>query len=288
MGNIGEVEFNKRLYEEITKLSSIAKSQSYRFKKEWEMNLAPFNPNPHLLRTINYDKEKFLSDIGHRIEVLKTVKLCFEDGFHSIKCLLLALYYGYLKDSEQFISDFSEQDRLILKYYIAFKILGDLIQYNKMDHESVPLKYNIIARNYLLMKLKGQSASEVLENMKKINVKLTLKELRKILDEIIKEGIITKTKKGSHFIYKIKKELELSNEGKVQFNRILRPLIDWPTGIWRSLYNIREMNITVDNAVKYHEYLNNVLEKAATQGYSAAHFVIKNLVSYYEKIKQEG
>lgn len=91
--------------------------------------------------------------------MLKNVEQAIVDGFYCIKSILQILYNSYF-ESELFKVDFLQDDQLILKYLVAKKILGDLIQYNKIDHESVPIKYNIIARNYTLIKLKGQTDEE--------------------------------------------------------------------------------------------------------------------------------
>jgi len=126
---------------------------------------------------------------------------------------------------------------------VAKEILGNLIQYNKLDHESVPLKYNIVARNYTLIKLKGQMNIAILDSLKKLNMnELKLIDLNKIMEEIEADGLITIKKKGKYFLYELKKELELSNEGKKQYSQVLQPLVDWPTGFFRSFYNIRELN----------------------------------------------
>lgn len=287
MTNVNEEVFLIKLYEVIYKLSTIAKTQSYRFKKEWDENFESLKEKPHLIRQIPREKERFLTDIDYRIKTLNTVKLSFEDGVNSIKSLLNALYRSYFDDSDIFTSSFTEQDQIILKYLVAKEILGNLIQYNQLDHESVPLKYNILARTYLLIKFKGQRDTEILENLKKINIKLKLPKLKKIMGEIISDGFINKTKKGRYLYYHLQQELDLSEEGKKIFNQTIRPLVDWPTLFYRSYYNVRELNVTVDGDVKYPDYLNKVLLKAATQGYLACHYIFNNLVRYYEKLKEE-
>ncbi len=287
MTNVNEEVFLIKLYEVIYKLSTIAKTQSYRFKKEWDENFESLKEKPHLIRQIPREKERFLTDIDYRIKILNTVKLSFEDGVNSIKSLLNALYRSYFDDSDIFTSSFTEQDQIILKYLVAKEILGNLIQYNQLDHETVPLKYNILARTYLLIKFKGQRDTEILENLKKINIKLKLPKLKKIMGEIISDGFINKTKKGRYLYYHLQQELDLSEEGKKIFNQTIRPLVDWPTLFYRSYYNVRELNVTVDGDVKYPDYLNKVLLKAATQGYLACHYIFNNLVRYYEKLKEE-
>ena len=287
MTNVNEEVFLNKLYDVVYKLSTIAKTQSYRFKKEWDENLETLKKKPHLVRQIPREKERFLTDIEYRIKILNTVKLSFEDGVNSIKSLLNALYHSYFNDSDIFTSSFNEQDQITLKYLVAKEILGNLIQYNQLDHKTVPLKYNILARNYLLIKFKEQSATNINENIKKIKINLKLPALKKFLNEIIADGFLKKNKVGKHIYYNLQQELELSEKGKVAYNQTIRSLIDWPTLFYRSYYNVRELNVTVDGDCKYPDYLNKVLLKAATQGYLACHYIFNNLVRYYEKLKDE-
>ena len=282
MTSVRESEFLNKLYEVVVKLSSISKAQEYRFKKEWDLNLNLFKTKPHLVRNILVEKDKFLTNIDYRISVLNNVRLAFEDCFHAIKSLLMVLYKEFLNESEMFLQSFNEQDQLILKYFIAYKVLGDLIQYNIMDHETIPIKFNLMARNYLMFKLKGLKEEEIMENMKKIKITLSDEELKTLLNQIIIDGFISKSNEK---IYSLKQELILSDEGQLQYNKILRPIIDWPTGMWRSFYNIRELNVTVFDNGKEMESLNKILEKSATQGYAACHYVVDNLIKYYNELK---
>ncbi|MHA1932052.1 MAG: hypothetical protein ACW96X_05900 [Promethearchaeota archaeon] len=288
MTEVSEEEFLKKLLDVVHKLSNIAKTQSYRFKNKWDEYLKPLNDKPHTIRQILLDKKKFLSDIDYRINVLKNVENAIVDGFHSIKSLLETLY-GIYFESDLFRKEFSEEDQLILKYFAAKQILGNLIQYNKMDHESVPMKYNIMARNYTLIKLKGQTDIEILDSLKKLNITdVKIPELNNIMKEVKSEGIITIKKKGKNNFFELNKEFELSPEGQKKYNQVLQPLVDYPTGFWRSFYNIRELNVTLDENCTHQDYLMNVLAKSATQGYAPTHYVFKNLVKYYEKLKEEA
>ncbi|MBY8979214.1 MAG: hypothetical protein KGD72_02380 [Candidatus Lokiarchaeota archaeon] len=288
MTNVTSEEFLTKLFSVVYKLYTIAKTQSDRLKKEWDENFASLPEQPHLVRSVRAEKEKFLTDIDYRIKVLNTIKLSFEDGFHSIKKILTALYNSYFMESEVFTQNFVREDQKSLKYLVAKEILGNLIQYNQLDHETVPLKYNILARIYLLIKFKEQSATSINQNLKKININLKLPALKRILNEIVADGFLKKTKVGKHIYYGLPQELELSEKGKPTYNQTIRPLVDWPTLFYRSYYNVRELNVTVNGDCKYPEFLNKVLLKAATQGYTACHYVFKNLVKYYEKLKEEG
>ncbi|MFX1457299.1 MAG: hypothetical protein ACFFDB_18185 [Promethearchaeota archaeon] len=288
MTEVSEEEFLKKLLDVVHKLSNIVKTQSYRFKSKWDEYLKSLNDKPYTIRQIPLDKEKFLSDIDYRINVLKNVENAAADGFHSIKSLLETLYRKYF-ESDLFKSEFSEEDQLILKYFVAKQILGNLIQYNKMDHDSVPMKYNIMARNYTLIKLKGQKDTEVLDNLKKLNIKdIELADLNEIMKEVKSDGIISIKKEGKNNFYELIKEFELSPEGKKQYIRGLQPLVDYPTGFWRSFYNIRELNVTLDESCTHQETLNKILVKSATQGFGPTQYVFKNLVKYYEDIQKES
>ncbi|MFX1276711.1 MAG: hypothetical protein ACFFBP_03125 [Promethearchaeota archaeon] len=287
MTNVTEKIFLEKLYEVVYKLSSIGKSQNYRFKTKWDAYLSEFG-KPHLVRPIKLEKDKFLDDIEFRINVLKNVEQSLVDGFYSIKTLLQTLYHSYFNDSEQLKRDYSVDDQLILKYMVAKEILGNLIQYNRLDHETVPLKYNIIARNYVMMKLREIDDTEILSNLKKLNInEIKVTELHDLMKQIEKDGIINITKKDGGNIYKVKKELELSKEGKSKFLNTLEALVSWPTQFWRSMYNIRELNVTITGC-KHDDFLQKVLSKSATQGFSPAHYVFKNLITYYEKIRDES
>jgi hypothetical protein len=287
MTEVSEEEFLRKLLDVVHKLSNIAKTQSYRLKTKWDEYLKPLNKNPHYLRQISLNKQKFLNEIDYRIEVLKNVEQSIVDGFYSIKSILQTLYDSYF-ESELFKADFLPDDQLILKYLVAKKILGDLIQYNKMDHESVPIKYNIIARNYTVIKLKGQTDEEILSTLHKLNIKnIELADLIKLMQEIRSDGLIYITKRNKKNVYEIQKELELSKEGDNKYKKLLAPIVDWPTGFWRSFYNIRELNVSLDENCKHRDFLMKVLSKTATQGYSPAHYVFKNLIKYYEKILEE-
>lgn len=288
MTKVSEDEFLNKLLEVIYKLSNIVKTQSPRFKKKWDNYLKPLNETPHTVRQIPLDKKKFINNINYRIKVLKNVEQATLDGFYSVKTLLQTFYGSYF-DSELFKNEFSEEDQLILKYFVAKEILGNLIQYNKLDHESVPLKYNIIARNYTLIKLKGQLNTEILESLKKLNIKdVLLTDINNIMKEIESDGIIAIKKKGNNFFYELKKELKLSKDGKFHYSQILQPLVDFPTLFFRSFFNIRELNVTLDQNVKYRDFLQKILLKSATQGFMPTNYVFKNLVKYYEKIKEEA
>jgi hypothetical protein len=137
----------------------------------------------------------------YRIDILDTVRLFFEDGLSTIRFLLDILYNHYFKDSSQFKKQYNETDQLYLKYLIAKEIFGSIFEYNQFDHDRAPLKYKILACNYTKIKLlKGQNGVDILEKMEKIKIKLDLDDLNKLMDEIVEDGFLNKTKRETSFI----------------------------------------------------------------------------------------
>lgn len=280
-------EFLDKLFKVIKKLAGIAKTQGFRFQDKWKEYLSDVNTKPHLIRPISLDEEKFFNDIEYRIETLKTVSNAIVDGYYSIKTLLQALYDDYFK-SESFKIKYPHEDQIKIQYIVAKEILGNLIQYNKIDHKTVPLKYNIIARNYTLIKLKGQNDKSILSNMNKIfNDELDIQRIQSTMKAIEQDGIISIQKKNGKNLYVLEKELELSDDAKKKYNEGLHLLVNWPTNFWRSFYNIRELNITPAPSIKHHDFLSKVLSRSATQGFGPADYVMKHLVKYFEKLRDE-
>ena len=75
MTNVTSDEFLLKLFSVVYKLYTIAKTQSDRLKKEWDESFSSLAEQPHLVRSVRAEKEKFLTDIDYRIEVLNIIKL---------------------------------------------------------------------------------------------------------------------------------------------------------------------------------------------------------------------
>ncbi|MFX1419547.1 MAG: hypothetical protein ACFE9N_11565, partial [Promethearchaeota archaeon] len=138
------------------------------------------------------------------------------------------------------------------------------------------------------IKLKGQKNVEILDSLKKLNIEdLKLIDINKVMKEIESDGIIYIKKKGKYYFYELKKQLELSKDGKKYYSQVLQPLVDFPTLFFRSFFNIRELNVTLNQNVKFRDFLQTILLKSATQGFTPTNYVFRNLIKYYEKIKEE-
>ncbi len=279
--------FLKKLYEVIYKLSSISKTQFPRFKKLWNNYFAQDVIKPHVPRLIPFDKQKFLKDDDNKAKTLRITEKAAVDIFYSIRSIVEVLYNEYFPNSELFIKDFSDEDQIILPYICAKDIYGNLLEFLKLEHAITPLKYLIIGKNYLLLKLKGMSTTGIINSLKKSDIKIKYPELTKILREIEKDGIIEIKTKGRGKFSTLNKDLKLTKEGEKKYKSLIKPLLEWSTQIWRSFFNIRELNIKIPPEYKWCSYLEKVLPRSATQGFSTAHYVIKNLAKYYEMLIKE-
>ena len=289
MTNVSGDSLLLRLYDVVYKLSRNAKILSSNFKKEWDEKFAYLNQTPKVIRQFPVVKEQFLNNIEYRIEILDTVRLSFEDGLNTIRFLLDMLYNHYFKESPQLKKDFGEKDQLILKYLVAKEIYGSIIEYNQFDNDTAPLKYKILACTYTKIKLlKGQKDAEILEKLKKIKIEIELDELNKLMDEIVEDRFLNKTWRENYFFYDLNSELLLSNDAISVYEKTIEPLVKWPVSFWEFYYNIRELNVTVDNKIEHSDRLNTILVRAAIQGYTACHYVFENLVSYYQDIKKDS
>ncbi len=278
-----EKNFLVKLFDVLLKINLIGATRYYHFLNY----LKPITEElPQFTRVsiTGESKEQFLRDIDYRIKLLKITSKSIVDGLNLIKFLLRALYRSYLNDSDLLQTDFQEQDREILKYLVAKEILGDLFQYVQIDNKTVPLKYTLIATNFYLLKLKGLHDIEILKNMKKVypNLNLNLKRIREFMEIIEKDGIVEKIKIQDSCIYKLKNHLELSEEGKRKYDQVLKYLIRWPTLFYREFFDIRELNVSVNETFKNSDQISQILKFSAIQGFQSASYVFENLAGYYE------
>lgn len=276
--------FLKKLYEVISKLSAFSKTQFPRFNKIWNIYLSQSKLKPHTPRQIKLDKEKFLNDNSYKAKTLRIAENAAVDIFYSISSIVEALYTKIFSNPDLFLKDFSKNDRKILPYLCAKDLYGKLLEFLKLEHKITPIKYLIIGKNYLLLKINGTNNSEVLNSLKKSEISISYSKLNKTMQEIESEGIIEVTRKGRVKIYTLKKDFVLSSNGQKKYNQAIHPLLEWSTQIWRSFFNIRELNINPPTQYKWVSYLNKVLSRSATQGFRPTHYVLKNLAKYYEML----
>jgi hypothetical protein len=297
-GSLEKDLFIEILWEVIEKERNLIKTQWPRFLKIWNEYLVRLEPNPHKIRNYEVDKDAFFKSDIYKQEILTSLETSLVDGYYTIKSVVDTLFSKYFVDSEDFLNDIAEEDRVPFKFLTADVLIGSLLQFLSTEKEAVPIKYLIVAQNKSILRLKGRSDEQILDKLGSNGFTSSLEEVRQIMNELEKDGYIIKRdlspsekikwKTGS-FMYSWNKEndFKLSPEGEKFYKSKIFPVLEWCVGLWRSMYNIREMDVEILDSYKWKSFLEKTVSKAATQGFMTTYWVIKNIKKYYEMILEE-
>ena len=219
------------------------------------------------------------------------------DGYYAVKSIVDTLFNKYFDESALFLRDFNEVDRPPVKFLASEALLGSLLQFVEAESDLVPLKYLIVAKNRAMLKLKGLSAKKIQERMSSSGIECKIEEIRKIMNRLIATGYVSKRKRKKEispgniitFIeYRWIKDVVLSDEGDKFYNVKIDPLISWAVQLWRTMYNIRELDVVIPEYYNYRNFLTKTVAKAATQGFKNSYWVVKNLQKYYDLVLNDG
>lgn len=285
------------LWRIIKKEQTFIHSQMPRFSKLWSEHLEQVEPSPHKIREIQVLRENFFGSDQKKIIILRKLELSLVDGYYTVKSVVETLFGKYFQDSELFLSKFKEEDRIPAKYLAAEALLGALLQFISSEKESVPLKYLIIAKNRSMLKLKGLTDKKILLNINPEGSELERDKINDLMAELVQSGYVERTTvkangaqdlEGARYYYKWKKDFKLSTEGNYFYNSYINPIIAWTVQLWRSFYNIREIDVQIPENYKFRNFLMKTVAKAATQGFKSCYSVIKNIQTYYEMVIEDS
>jgi len=193
--------FLSTLWEIIDKEINFIKTQVPRFQRYWNQSFSAIEPNPHLIQSFDAKKEEFYADDMYKVEILKKLEQSLMDGYYAVKTVVITLFHKYFKNSEQFLSTFSEEDRQSVVFMAAETLIGSLLQFLSTEKEIIPIKYLITAKNRSMLKLKGLTDERILENLRGSGFELSMDHLHPVIEELISEGYISKragkSRKGS-------------------------------------------------------------------------------------------
>jgi hypothetical protein len=86
-------------------------------------------------------------------------------------------------------------------------------------------------------------------------------------------------------VYSNMRDFQLSSEGEESFAEKVNPILEWGIQMWQSFYNMRELDVKIPEEYQWADHLASITSRAATQGFTTAYFVIKNVANYFEAIK---
>jgi len=235
------------------------------------------------VRRITLEKQRFFTDLPYRIECIRNLQFAMNDGYFVIKALVDALYNIYI--GENHISeDFNDLDSIPVSFLISEQFVGSLLQFIVMDKTPIPLGFFIVAKNKMIMKLKGRSAQQIKEDLEKNDFNVQIEEINSIFQQLLELGYINKIESSNPNdpIFKFVKEFTLTAEGQALYQKKVKPLIEWAVELWRSLYNIRSIDTIIPDTYPFREFLLETVKRAATQGFATAINVIENIGNYYQ------
>jgi len=244
------------------------------------------------IRPVVINKERFLthpSDLTYRIECVRSLQYAMMDLFFVIKAIAELLFNQYLS-SDLISQDFSEQDKVPLSFLISEFFIGALLQFVSIDHSSIPTGFIVIAKNKALMKLKGRTSQQLLDDLEKNGFSSNIQEIDSILCFLTDLGYLSMEEEvtTNENRYKFIKDFKLTPEGEGIFQKKIRPVLDWAIEMWRSVYNVRSIDVIVPDNYPYREFLTETVKRAATQGYETAYNVMENIGNYYEICLNKG
>lgn len=238
-----------------------------------------------------------MAEHPYKIEVLKALEVSLIDGYYAIKDVVTTLYRQYFNDSKQFKEDFVEADRIPVVFKTADVLIGSLLQFLTTERDLIPLVYLVAAKNRSILRLKERSDAKILNNLRSNGFEKKLSDIHNVMDQLESLGFVSKRRltdeekgnsdaNGGQYAYTWNKgnDFSLTEAGEKQFRKKILPIVEWCIGLWRTMYNIRELDVIIPQSYKWRNYLEQTVRKAATQGFMTTYWVIKNIRKYYEML----
>ena len=149
----------------------------------------------------------------------------------------------------------------------------------------IPVQFFLVAKVKAMLKISSMSDAEVLQSATTSNVNCTIEEIRAAFASLEEWNLVQVDRTDStQEIYANMKDFVLSEKGELVFSQKVQPILDWGIQTWQSFYNIRELDVKIPDSYLWADHFAGITSRAATQGFSSAYFVIKNIANYFEAI----
>ncbi|HMF33932.1 MAG TPA: hypothetical protein VKK79_21080 [Candidatus Lokiarchaeia archaeon] len=284
MENSGDF-FLDALYGLISKTVAFLKTHVPRYRKIWAEFYAQWEPNPQIIRLLPADKQKIYDDAVYRVEVLRTWENALVEGFYAIKGILTTTYDKILPDASGLEQYFTPSDVWLLGYRVAERLLGTLQRLIPLIPGVVPAKYLIVAKAKAALKISTMTDEEVEKSATASNIPCTVDEVRGTFAKLEEKGLVEVDRSNpDQEVYSSIKEFQLSGGGEVHFKQKFNPILEWGIQTWQSFYNVRELDVKIPDSYQWADHLGSITSRAATQGFTNAYFVIKNVANYFEAL----
>ncbi|GAB4328160.1 MAG: hypothetical protein Kow0069_35310 [Promethearchaeota archaeon] len=279
-------KFDEILTDVVARTSTFLKVHSPRLSTSWNEFWRSFEPAVPSVRLVPVDAARFRYDLAYRRDRLAELDAAMVDGFQAVRAVARALFFKILP-SPRFSSHFSGENAPVVAYK-AGGSLATLQEFVQLDPGSVPATHVLVAKFGALLRLKGATDAQMAEGLTRSGLSCGPADVRAAMTPLVEAGLVevARAPDGSESYSKLDK-LQLPPEERRKFDRDLRPPIEWAVQLWRSLYNLRELNTPIDPGRGWATFLERTTSRAATQGFQAARFVVHNLVKYHDLLLGE-
>ncbi|MHA1372239.1 MAG: hypothetical protein ACTSRA_21270, partial [Promethearchaeota archaeon] len=172
------------------------------------------------------------------------------------------------------------------KLKISEKFVNSLLSFFAIERDIIPMSIFVYGKINTLMRLKKQMTNEEIQNLiKGHGIDLDKKEIHEIMTQFEELGLI-KIDPSDPRVYIHQERLTLTAEQQNIMDRGFIPFVDWTINTWRTMFNVRELNTPISTTYPNHEFLAYIVSNAATQGFTHAHFCIKELKNYFQKLME--
>lgn len=290
-----DAKFVALLGDVIGRMASLVRTHGPRLQALWTPFWQRFTPTVRTIRTIPHDPGRFATDVEYRVEVLETFEQALADGYHVERQIFDTIFKRMLSGSHS-SSDpgsnsdtaefFSAEARALLGFKMAEKLVGSLQQFIALDPTVIPVEYVIVAKNKAMIRLRGMQDVAIVANVQKSKVPCTRAQVRAVMGRLEGLGLVqvTRTADGSE-TYADMRDLALPPDDEAFYEDTVAPVLEWAVQLWRSFYNLRELNTPIPGDLPWASFLEKTVSRAATQGFEAAYFVARNLKNYYVMVR---
>ncbi|MHA1734401.1 MAG: hypothetical protein ACTSU5_20875 [Promethearchaeota archaeon] len=276
-------KFDEILAEVVDKSVSFLRFHVPRFSQLWTDFWRHFEPNPRLVHPFAFDRERFGQDAAYRLETLRAFERAIVEGYHAERAIF-ATVYGKVLPSPDLSQYFSPAEIPLLGFKISDTLVTSLGQFISMDPSTIPLEYVVVARNKSMIRLRGTTDEQAARDLSSSGVPCTVADVRAAMSKLAAAGLLDVKRDGNTERYENLGDFILPDADEQFFKREIQPVLDWAVQFWRSFYNLRELNTPIDPRRPHSGFLEKTVSRSATQGFSSAHFVVANLVKYFEMI----
>jgi len=273
------------LTEVVGRSASFLRTQVPRLGALWNDFWQFFEPVAPQIRPVAFDADQFMTDLDYRIETLDALEGAVVDGYHAERALFVAIFQKMLPNPD-LGKYFSVEARPLVGYKIAETLVGSLGQFIALNPALIPINFVVVAKHKSMLRLKGMSTSQLVGSLMKSNVACSAADVEGVMAGLASLGQVTVSTRDGEAFYSGLQPFDLPAADDAFYRQNVHPVLEWAVQLWRSFYNLRDLDTPIAPERKWASFLAKTVSRAATQGFQSAHFVVKNVSNYWKMLKK--